>query len=103
MTRPNDADALRLRGIVYSTTKDYERALDDLGRAIELRETVEGYVARATIYEAQGKIDKAASDYRRATELRPRTCSRCWRRRSRSRRSSSSRKRVPCAKEGTCL
>ena len=71
VTRPNDADALRLRGIVYSTTKDYDRALDDLGRANALRETIEGYVARAAVYEAQGKTDKAASDYRRATELRP--------------------------------
>jgi tetratricopeptide (TPR) repeat protein len=102
-TRPNDADALRLRGIVYSTTKDYERALDDLGRANELRETIEGYVARAAIYEAQGKTDKAASDYRRATELKPLNVFEMVAQAESKKKVDQLSKRVPCAKEGTCL
>ena len=70
-TRPNDADALRLRGIAYSTTHEYDKALDDLSKAIVLRETVEGYFARAAIYEAQSNFDKATNDYRSATQLTP--------------------------------
>src|SRR5262249_61934058 len=72
-TRPNDADALGLRGLAYAGTRDYDKALDDLSKAIEQRETVERYFARATIYEKQGKIDKATGDYKRATELPPKT------------------------------
>jgi tetratricopeptide (TPR) repeat protein len=70
-TQPNDADALGLRGIVYSQLHEYDKALDDLSKAITQRETVERYFARATVYEAQNKIDKATSDYKRATQLAP--------------------------------
>jgi len=70
-TRPNDGDALGLRGIVYSQMHDYDKALDDLSKALAQRETVELYFARATIYEAQNKIDKATSDYKSATQLAP--------------------------------
>jgi tetratricopeptide (TPR) repeat protein len=102
-TRPDDADALRLRGIVHSTTKDYERALDDLGRANSLRETIEGYVARAAVYEAQGKIDKAASDYRRATELKPLNVFETLAQAESKKKVDQLSKRVPCSKDGTCL
>jgi Tfp pilus assembly protein PilF len=70
-TRPDDADALGLRGIVYSQMHEYDKALDDLSKAIAQHETVERYFARATIYEAQNKIDKATSDYKSATQLAP--------------------------------
>ena len=102
-TQPNNADALRLRGIVYSSTKDYDRALDDLGKANELRETVEGYVARAAVYEAQGKTDKAASDYRRATELKPLNVFELQAQTKSKKKADQLSKRVPCSKDGTCL
>jgi tetratricopeptide (TPR) repeat protein len=70
-TRPNDADALGLRGITWSSMHEYDKALDDLSKAISQRETVEGYFARAKVYEAQNKFDKATDDFRRATELAP--------------------------------
>jgi tetratricopeptide (TPR) repeat protein len=72
-TRPNDVDALGLRGIAYSTMHEYDKALDDLSRALAQRETVELYFARASIYEAQNKIDKATSDYKSATQLAPKS------------------------------
>jgi tetratricopeptide (TPR) repeat protein len=103
VARPNDADALRLRGIVYSSTKDYAHALQDLGKANELRETVEGYVARAAIYEAQGKNDRAASDYRRATELKPLNVFEMAAQAESKKKVDQLSKRVPCAKDGTCL
>jgi tetratricopeptide (TPR) repeat protein len=70
-TRPNDADALNLRGITWSSMHEYDKALDDLTRAIAQRETVEGYFSRAKVYEAQNKFDKATDDFRRATQLAP--------------------------------
>jgi tetratricopeptide (TPR) repeat protein len=70
-TRPNDGEALALRGIAYSATHEYDKALDDLTRAIAQRGSVERYFARATIYEAQNKIDKATDDYKSATQLAP--------------------------------
>jgi tetratricopeptide (TPR) repeat protein len=69
--RPNDPDALGLRGIALSAMHENDKALDDLTRAIAQRETVEGYFARAKIYEAQSKFDKATDDFRRATQLTP--------------------------------
>ena len=67
--RPNDPDALGLRGIAWSAMHENDKALDDLTKAIAQRETVEGYFARAKIYEAQSKFDKATDDFRRATQL----------------------------------
>jgi len=102
-TLPNNADALRLRGLVYSSTRDYERALEDLGKANELRETIEGYVARAAIYETQGKTDKAASDYRRATELKALNVFDRLAQAESKKKADQLSKRVPCSKDGTCL
>jgi tetratricopeptide (TPR) repeat protein len=67
--RPNDLDALGLRGIAWLAMHENDKALDDLTRAIGQRETVESYFARAKIYEAQSKFDKATDDFRRATQL----------------------------------
>jgi tetratricopeptide (TPR) repeat protein len=69
--QPNNSDGLLLRGMVWSSKHDYAKALDDLSGAIAQRESVEGYFARAKIYEAQNNSTKAAQDYRRATELKP--------------------------------
>ena len=69
----------------------------------ELRATIEGYVARAAIYEAQGKTDQAASDYRRATELKPLNVFELVAQAESKKKADQLSKRVPCAKEGTCL
>src|SRR5262249_9686358 len=69
--RPNDAEALGLRGITYSAMKQYYKTLDRLSKSIAQRETVERYLARAAIYEKQNNFDKATSDYRSATQLAP--------------------------------
>jgi tetratricopeptide (TPR) repeat protein len=70
-TRPNDPDALSLRGIAFTSLKQYDKALDDLGKAIEQKPTIERYFARATAYEAKGDPDKATGDYRSATQMTP--------------------------------
>jgi len=105
--RPNDADALGLRGLAYAATRDYDKALDDLSKAIEQRETVERYFARATIYEKQGKIDKASTDYKRATELPPKTVFDILAQNQSKQKVQQLGKRIPCgsagSKDDTCL
>jgi Tfp pilus assembly protein PilF len=51
--------------------KQYDRALDDLGKAIAQKPTIERYFARAGVYEAKGDPDKAMGDYRSATQMTP--------------------------------
>jgi tetratricopeptide (TPR) repeat protein len=47
----------------------HDKALDDFNKSIALRETVENHFMRARAHEAQKNLDKAADDYRRATQL----------------------------------
>jgi tetratricopeptide (TPR) repeat protein len=69
--RPGLIEALALRGIAWSAMRDYNKALDDLDRALAQKETVESYFARAKAYEALNNPAKAADDFRRATQLAP--------------------------------
>ena len=89
-------------GIDDPEQQRHERKKADC-RANELRETVEGYVARASVYEAQGKMDKAANDYRRATELKPLNVFETLAQAESKKKVDQLSKRVPCAKDGTCL
>jgi tetratricopeptide (TPR) repeat protein len=103
VARPNDADALRLRGITYSTMREFDKALDDLNKANALRETVEGYVARAGVYEAQNKVDLATNDYRRATQLKALNVFEGLAQAQSKQKVEQLSKRIPCTKDGTCL
>jgi Tfp pilus assembly protein PilF len=67
--RPTDPEALRLRGVAFTSMHQYDKALDDLSGTIAQRETVESYFLRAKIYEEQSQFDKATNDFRRATQL----------------------------------
>ena len=108
-TRPNDPDALALRGIAYSTMRQYDKALDDLGKAIALKPTVERYVARAAAFEAKGNVDKATSDYRSATELTPTSVFDILAQVQSKAKIQELSKRIPCGnaghseKDDTCL
>jgi tetratricopeptide (TPR) repeat protein len=108
-TRPNDADALRLRGIAWLANRDYDKALDDLTKAIAQRETVESYFVRAKIYEAQNSVDKATNDFRRATQLAPGSAFDLVAQAESKQKLQQLSKRVPCGnsvrndKDGTCL
>ena len=48
-------------------------------------------------------MDKAASDYRRATELKPLNVFEVLAQAESKKKADQLSKRVPCAKEGTCL
>lgn len=109
-THPNDADALRLRGIAFSGLREYDKALDDLSKAIAVRETVESYFARAKIYEVQNNIDKATDDFRKATQLAATSVFDVLAQAELKRKIQQLSKRIPCgglakapSDGGTCL
>ncbi len=65
-----DDEPFRLRGLEYSTMKDYRKAADDLSRAIEERSnSVDNFSARADVYEKMGKPELAAKDRLEAKRL----------------------------------
>jgi len=107
-THPNDANALGLRGLAYMVTRQYDKALDDLSRAIAQQQTVERYFERAAIYEAQNKIDKATNDYKSATELQPKTVFDIAAQAQAKQKVQQLGKRIPCdsgrgGRDDTCL
>lgn len=68
----NDDELLRLRGEQYMALKQYDKAIADLTRSIEVaphyaRMT---YEARSKAYEAAGKPELAAKDLERAAKLK---------------------------------
>ena len=105
---PNQPDALQLRSLVWSAMHSYDNALDDINKVITQRETVEAYLTRAKAYEAQSKFDKAADDYRRATQLPPKTIFDALAQAVAQQKTQQLSKKVPCGNsshtpEGTCL
>jgi len=80
--------------------------LKDLNEAIERQETIESIYARAGVYEAQNDSQKASADYRRATELAPRSVFETLAQANAKQKVQQLSKRVPCgsmASSGTCL
>ena len=104
--RPNDPEALLLRSLVWVATHDANKALDDLNKAIAQRETVENHYVRAKVYEAQGNFDKAADDYRRATQLPAASVFDVVAQNEAKQKTQQLSKKVPCGNStgaGTCL
>ena len=104
--RPGFADALALRGIAWSEMREYDKAREDLDRAISQKETVESYFARARVYEAQNNPKKATDDFRRATELKPAGVFDILAQAESKRKIQELSKRLPCGSSGqtgTCL
>ena len=105
-SRPNDSAALQTRSLVWLAMHAYDNALDDLNKAIALHESVEVYFARAKLYETQNKLDKAADDYRRATQLPAVTAFDVLAQAAAKQKTQQFSKRVPCVNStgaGTCL
>jgi len=60
------------RAVAYYFKGDYDLAIADYDRAIELRpDYVEAYINRGTTYISKGDYDRAIADFDRAIELRP--------------------------------
>ena len=80
---------------------DYTRALNDLNRAIEIDGAkIANYAARASVYEAQGKLDLAINDLRKAAELKPKTIFDTLPQAGAKQRAEQLAKRTPCGPAG---
>lgn len=66
------ANAYVNRGFAHLLELDYEAALADYNRVIEMNpRSASGYAGRASVRAAQGEIEKAIADYSKAIELDP--------------------------------
>lgn len=64
--------ALHNRGNTYVFQKEYDKALADFNRALELEPTALGYYSRARLLTEIKDESKAIPDYTKATQLNPR-------------------------------
>jgi tetratricopeptide (TPR) repeat protein len=63
---------LQLRALIHDLRKNYDNAISDLGKAIDLQpDQAFFYASRASIYEEKDDYDKAITDYSRAIKLEP--------------------------------
>jgi tetratricopeptide (TPR) repeat protein len=99
--RPGLIEALALRGIAWSAMREYNKALDDLDRAIAQKETVESFFARAKAHEALNNPAKAADDFRRATQLAPASVFEALAQAESKRKIRELSKKVPCGSAGS--
>jgi len=66
------ADAYANRGVAYYVKRDYDRAIEDFGRAVALDpDTPSAYIFRAKSYRVRGDYDRAIEDYGKAIEFFP--------------------------------
>lgn len=67
---PDDPEVLIMRGGLYQKRREYEKALKDMNRAIELRDDVaDFYISRALLYKDFKQTSRAHADIRKAVEL----------------------------------
>ena len=74
---PSDAQAYRLKGSLYTAERDYDRALINYDKAVELGDTVfdatygdvEAYIARGHTHTRRSEYAKAAEDFKKALDL----------------------------------
>ncbi|HEX7344006.1 MAG TPA: tetratricopeptide repeat protein [bacterium] len=71
-SRPNAKELYRARGYSYAENKQYDLALKDFSKAIELDSTDLGaYLGRASTYNSVSLEDKAIADYDHILQLDP--------------------------------
>ncbi|MBN2180458.1 MAG: tetratricopeptide repeat protein [Sedimentisphaerales bacterium] len=68
----NNASAYILSARTYATLGRYDKALEDINRAVSLEpENMEVWIARSDFFRSVGQIDKAADDIKHALSLSP--------------------------------
>ncbi|MGH6767785.1 MAG: tetratricopeptide repeat protein [Xanthobacteraceae bacterium] len=69
---PNAFAGYNNRGLAYEATGQFELAIADYSKAIELRDNyVSGYINRGSVYARSGQIERALSDLWKALALEP--------------------------------
>ena len=69
-SNPNNDNAYDTRGIAYSQKGQYDQAISDFNKAIEINpKNDRAYVGRAIAYTVTKKYDKAWEDVHRAQDL----------------------------------
>ena len=67
-----DAQAYVRRGDWYSDGENYEQAISEYNRAIEIDpQYVDAYTARGGVYYGEGEFDKAIADFDKAITINP--------------------------------
>ena len=74
---PTDAQAYRLKGSLYTVARDYNRALINYDKAVELGDTVfdatygdvEAHIARGHTHTRKSEYGEAAEDFKKALDL----------------------------------
>ena len=70
MCNPNFANAYFHRGVAYQRLEQYERAIQDFSKAIELNPNNDwSYLARSAAYKAIGDNEKAQKDRDKVEEM----------------------------------
>lgn len=68
-----DAEAYYNRGIAYDNKGEYDRAIADYNKALEINPRHAGaYNNRGLAYYSKGEYDHAIADYNKAIEINPR-------------------------------
>ena len=105
--KPGSGDALTARGSAWLKKRDYAKALADVDQAMSSDHAdLESHLVRAGVYEAQGKIDLAIADLRKAAQFSPRTVFETMAQVEVRRRIERLTKATPCPNAGdgaTCL
>ena len=71
-TKENIAVAYRLRAIAYGKKGDFERAIKDFDKLVDLYpKNANSYFRRAFAHEQSGNTKLAAADYRKVLSIRP--------------------------------
>src|SRR5258706_1997184 len=75
-TALEDADSLQESGVMHRNSREYDQAIADFNRAIDMAPTMaSAYFNRGYVYQLTQRYDKAIQDYDRAIALRPRYAS----------------------------
>ncbi len=69
----NDAGAYNKRGVAYARKGQYDQAISDFNKALEINPRyATAYYNRGVAYARKGQYDQAISDFTKALEINPR-------------------------------
>jgi tetratricopeptide (TPR) repeat protein len=72
IVKSNSPEAYCKRGNAYAKLQNYEAAIADLGKAVELKpDYAEAYNGRGIVFYELKQFDKAINDFSKAIELKP--------------------------------